>query len=127
MPERSLNGASVHPDVETLAAYVDGTLEERPRGDVEAHIAECEDCYELVTEVMRSKHADVGDLAADIAPTSEPRSPSVVVPFTRRRWVVASTVGLAAAAALLLVFRVQPDFLSWSRGPGTTNDGIAKL
>jgi len=37
-------------DAETLAAFMDGRLEPRERAAVEAHLADCEDCYEVWME-----------------------------------------------------------------------------
>jgi anti-sigma factor RsiW len=39
-------------DPATLAAFVDGMLDEVSRGRVVSHIASCPDCYELVAEVV---------------------------------------------------------------------------
>ena len=43
-----------HPDLETLSAYVDGVLVEGVKADIEAHLAICEPCLDLVTNVMAS-------------------------------------------------------------------------
>jgi len=42
-------------DAETLAAFIDGRLEPRERAAVEAHLAECADCYEVW---MEAAHVD---------------------------------------------------------------------
>lgn len=39
-------------DSETLAAFIDGRLEPRERAAVEAHLAECEGCYEVWMDVV---------------------------------------------------------------------------
>ena len=41
------------PDLETIAAYLDGRLTERERARVTAHLADCEDCYALFSESAR--------------------------------------------------------------------------
>src|SRR5688572_17160809 len=133
MPERS-GGVGEHPSVEVLSAYVDGTLDARERGDVETHLAACEECYELVTEVVASEEdidaeGDVALPAAAVpvlptAPAVSPVSPAdpakKVLPFRRRRWVIGAAAGLAAAAALVLAV--------WLGSPGGETDApVAKL
>ncbi len=41
------------PDLETIAAYLDGRLTDRERARVTAHLADCEDCYALFSESAR--------------------------------------------------------------------------
>lgn len=41
--------------LEVLAAFVDGTLDSHRRLDVQAHLASCESCYELVVEMLREE------------------------------------------------------------------------
>jgi tetratricopeptide (TPR) repeat protein len=73
----------VEPEI--LAAFMDGRLEPRERAVVEAHLAECEDCYETWME---------GRLV-----NSEVSAPGKVIPLRpNRRWVVA-----AAIAAMLFI------------------------
>ena len=105
MSERLINGVTPHPDLETLSAYVDGTLEDRARGEVEAHVAECEDCYELVSEVASA----TSDLPGSV-PIPAPAPPRPVPPFYRRRRLMMVTGGLAVAAAILLAARVDSPF-----------------
>jgi len=55
MPERSRSELHADcPDVETLGEYVEGTLEDR-RQEMEAHIATCEACYELASELLKNE------------------------------------------------------------------------
>jgi len=62
------------PDPETLAAYADGTLDLRERRAVEAHLAECHDCDELVMEVVRIQETSA----------AEPIKPTPVTPEATR-------------------------------------------
>ncbi len=46
-----------HPgclDANTMAEYIDGTLDPRQRTEVETHLAECEDCYEVLEDGLRA-------------------------------------------------------------------------
>ena len=96
MPERR-SGVGEHPSVEVLSAYVDGTLEARERGDVETHLAACEECYELVTEVVASEE-DI-DAEGDVAPPAAPVTVSAGdgARVTRRR---AASAAFAEGAAV---------------------------
>jgi CHAT domain-containing protein len=50
------------PDLETIAAYVDGRLEAGARETVAAHLSTCEECYEVFTETVRFQ----GEVAATV-------------------------------------------------------------
>ena len=82
------------PDLEDLAAYIDGRLDDARRLEVEARLADDEDYYELFLETTRLQE----DLAKEIPATND--GATRVVPIRRRRGLLA---GLAAAAALALV------------------------
>ena len=43
-----------HPDLETLSAYIDGELGRQVKAEVEGHLASCEMCLDLVSDVMAS-------------------------------------------------------------------------
>jgi len=83
-------GPATCPDPELLASFVDGALPAVERNTVEAHLAVCGDCRDMI-----------GDAAAFAQDTAQPR------PVNRRIFVVAGGV-LAAAAAVFLVIRLQP-------------------
>ncbi len=84
-----MTSTSTHPDDETLAAYVDGTLPRGRRREVTVHLASCEDCYEVFTETARFLR-------------DEDQKPATVVPFTRRGVQMPARSWFAAAAVLLL-------------------------
>lgn len=70
------SGATVHPDPEELAAFLDGQLSGERAARVRRHIAECEDCYEVfvtTAEVLEEMQE----------PETAPREPveSNVLPF----------------------------------------------
>jgi len=78
------------PDDETLAAFIDGALDEETRQSVVTHVADCEECYSRV-------------LAARAWKTSGESSVVMTRPrFGRRRW--AAGLAIAAAAAGVLFF-----------------------
>ncbi len=121
MPEqtgRLSGGDCLDPGM--LSAYVDGTLDVHERAEVEAHLARCPDCYDVMSEVLRIQGGiraarPLGDAALDVsgAPVHRPSHDMVVRgAFGRRKavWGVAGTV-LAAAAALV---RLQPVW--WTGG-----------
>jgi tetratricopeptide (TPR) repeat protein len=76
------------PDLETIAAYIDGRLEVAPRKAVTAHLSSCEDCYELFSETVRFQKEEG---AAARGPEA-----AVIVSWFRR------PVALAGIAASLL-------------------------
>ena len=110
-------------DANVVAAYVDGTLDRPARARVQAHLAGCDTCYELVAEILHTQEEPgEGTATADRAPLQ-----GVVVPFARRRGVIAGVGSLAAAAAaLLLVVQLQPDWWVRLRGGGP-DPQIARL
>jgi tetratricopeptide (TPR) repeat protein len=83
------------PDAEDLAEYVEGRLSGGARARVEAHLADCEMCRDVVAETLRLGGEAVGA--------------GTVLPFWRRPKVRAIGGGvLALAASLLLLVQVQP-------------------
>jgi tetratricopeptide (TPR) repeat protein len=76
------------PSDETLAAFIDGKLDETTRRRVVEHMATCAECYDIV-------------LGAN-----ELRGETNVVPFQRRRYGVIALV--AAAAAVIAALFVGP-------------------
>jgi CHAT domain-containing protein len=94
------------PDLELIAAFVDGRLTRRERKRVEDHLSACEDCYFLFTESSRVK--------------SQRPERSKVVPMWRKALI--PVAGLAAVAALTLT--VQPLVMQWLR---PSNRQLAEL
>jgi tetratricopeptide (TPR) repeat protein len=90
------------PDLETLAAFLDGRLSQADRERVAGHVSECETCYFVFAE------------ASQIRP---PAKISWRAAFERlRRWmsvpvVVWSSSGAALATATLLWFATGPGWL----------------
>ena len=130
-----------HPDHEQLAAFQAGDVDRRERLDVEAHLAGCPSCAELVASVGRARASlallEEPDLPpglhdrlaaavdAEAATTPEPATAPRAVPGRRARrpatpWY-RRPVAWGAAAALLVAALVIP-FLNQS-GPHVTTAG----
>lgn len=130
-----------HPDHEQLAAFQAGDVDRRERLDVEAHLAGCPSCAELVASVGRARASlallEEPDLPpglhdrlaaavdAEAAATPEPATAPRAVPGRRARrpatpWY-RRPVAWGAAAALLVAALVIP-FLNQS-GPHVTTAG----
>src|SRR5262245_28223588 len=102
------------PGPAMLAAYVDGTLDPPAREAVERHLAACESCSEVVAEIVLTRDA----LSAAGTPADSTRPAVVPMRAARmspKRWLVAGGSVLAAAAALTLVVRLEPQWLPWNR------------
>jgi tetratricopeptide (TPR) repeat protein len=82
-----------HPDIALLAGFVDRRLSPPERTGIEAHLAGCAECREMVADTVASRHE------TGIAERS---------PFRRRRLMIGVSAGLAAAAALFLFVRFLP-------------------
>ena len=108
------------PSPAELAALLAGRLAEPRAAEVRAHLADCEDCYEVVTEVAvleeedaaglaggASAAAEAGRTALDVGPVPAPaRAGKLLAHRTPRRgapWVrwaaIAATLVVAAGAA----------------------------
>jgi len=90
---------SPFPSDETLAAYVEGTLDEETRERVAEHMAGCPECLEVLLVN--------GELEArgESDPSLEWNARPVAV---HSNWWRNATIGLAAAAAVALVFYLLP-------------------
>lgn len=83
------------PDLETVAAFIDGRLDEPTREAIAAHLASCDACYFLLAE------------AAHVQPAAVVPSPPPVQ-WWRRPAAAWSFATVAAAAALVLAVRTNP-------------------
>src|SRR5689334_20026809 len=81
--------SGTHLDTATIAAYVEGKVSKAVRADVEEHIDQCEDCYQIVCELAQHVVPEIAEL--------ERR--------TRTRWIT-GLGALAMAAAVFLAVRV---------------------
>ena len=117
-------------DAEMLAAYIDKRLPPDARAVVEAKLAADPDSYELLVELIHAREALKDQLPQDEEqPEPEERTDpqAAVVPLVPRApktkvWAIAGGV-LAAAAALVLIVRLQPEMLQ----PETTEPRMVAL
>jgi tetratricopeptide (TPR) repeat protein len=86
---------SDHPDLESIAAYLDGRLTERARAGVTEHLASCEDCYAVFTESALTR--------VDVQAQRESIVDRVSAWFTGPRLVWSSAAATLAVAATLLL------------------------
>jgi hypothetical protein len=99
------------PDLETLAAFVDGTLTPAERRSVVVHLASCEACYEVVTETLHSEDEATAE-EAEPAP-----APVVVHPrFRRRAWRLVAAAAAVVVALLPLVLGGGGEWYEVSEG-----------
>jgi tetratricopeptide (TPR) repeat protein len=109
--------ASMDLDPEMLAAYIDNRLSPEQRAAVEAELARDPDAYAVLVASLKALD-EVPELHA---------LPQVPVPQApQRRWTIAASV-LAAAAAILLVVRLQTGLLPWSQDHVATDPLIARV
>jgi tetratricopeptide (TPR) repeat protein len=107
------------PDAETLAAYLDGRLAQDERERVTQHVADCDDCYFVVTEA-----AQMPSTAAQLEP--EP------VRLRRRWWasqpvVWSSSVGGALATAAMVWVAVGGGWLRLSSDSAALRSLVAAV
>jgi CHAT domain-containing protein/tetratricopeptide (TPR) repeat protein len=99
-------------DAETLAAFVDGRLSAAERAQVEAHVADCEECREALVEVGLTSES-----------LSKPVTARLTRGFPARRW----QAGIALAAAVVLaVIWIRPFGLAFTVNQRTA-DAVALL
>src|SRR5262245_50170105 len=78
------------PTSEALAAYIDRGVETAERAQIEAHLADCEDCRLLIAYVLES-HDGTDDVQVG-------KGRLLTLPLPPKRWK-ARTVGALVAAA----------------------------
>ena len=111
--------ASDCPDLETLAAYLDGRLSARERADVTAHLADCADCYFVFTEAAQT-HVT----SRAVEPTRPMRSwwtrPRVMWPAVASALATAATIWLAVGTGVFNLWRgARPELQALVAAVGT--------
>ena len=109
MAEVMTKTAARCPDLETIAAYLDGRLSDRERARVTAHLAECEECYALFRESAQTLVEEAGRIVAM-------RTWRERLPRARVLWPAAAAV-MATAAAVWLVVGAGPTRILPSSDP----------
>lgn len=101
MADQLVNSRNDCPDLELIAAYLDGRMSEGERSAVADHLGVCEDCYFVFTESARrqSHRQALRDIFNKIV--QAPRAGDV--PTWRRFSIPAA--GLATAAALVVIIQ----------------------
>jgi tetratricopeptide (TPR) repeat protein len=87
------------PDAEQLAAFAEGALSPGERELIEAHLTECDDCYEALVEIA----AITAQIAAPVAPRGS-GAPNLL---RARRSILWIGGALAAAAAVIVLIKVN--------------------
>lgn len=98
-----------HPDADQLNVFVEGADTAREREQTLAHLAECEECRDVVFLMQRPM---------------ETSSPAKEMPKERpwQRWFVpAALAGTALAGLAVVLIYVRP----WTRVPGSSRQGVA--
>jgi hypothetical protein len=102
----SASSAHAHLDADELSAYAEGALPERARQRYTAHIADCDACRKIVTEITLSSAAFASNVEAEekpvaVQPIKEPRR-------SWREWLTSlftpPVLGYAAPALALVAF-----------------------
>lgn len=89
-----------HPgclDANVMAEYIDGGLEPRQRAEVEAHLAECEACYENFAETVRMTAQE--PMTSTGAPSASPAPRTGAIPRWYR-WAAAACLIIASGAGI---------------------------
>jgi hypothetical protein len=127
----STAGHAPHPDVETIAAFLDGRLKEADRTRVADHLDSCPSCFELFSETAHVLEELEGEESSE--PVSPPSEAVLRPPRSRwRSWRVPGVLlPLAAVLALLVlapwrgVAPLPVDELTASLAPAETAPIIA--
>jgi anti-sigma factor RsiW len=83
MPDPKVKQLGACPDLNLIAAYVDGRLSQSERDAFHRHLASCDVCTELVAEVVAANEVDVAPVAAQPEAPGQPTSQSPHL-FVRR-------------------------------------------
>jgi Putative zinc-finger len=117
-----------HPDHEQLAAFQAGDGDRRQRSDVEAHLAGCPSCAEVVASVERARRGLALLEEPDLPPGLHDRLAAAVADEAARSVVLRPApwyrrpVAWGAAAALLLAALVVPFLDQYGANRTTAGD-----
>ena len=90
--------------IEQLAVFADGGFAPEERGQIEAHVAGCGDCFEALAEITAIRHH------LEPPPMPMPVVPPEPRPQVRRAAIwIGGPLAAAAAAAIFILFNVWSD------------------
>ncbi len=96
-------GSFVHPELEEIAAYLDGQLSRAERAGITRHLSVCTECLELFTEtahVLRETSAETA--GGDVVPFVRPSRPSW-------RWLPYAAAAMVLFALAVPTYRLLPE------------------
>lgn len=124
MSEHATTGQ--HPEVEEIAALLDGRLEGEERGRLISHLADCGDCYEIFAETSRFPGEEAAASTAPAAPAAEMETSARPAESRRtgrilrwRRPALVTGAVAAAAAATLVVWNPAASYFGFGDTPPT--------
>jgi hypothetical protein len=106
-----------HPELEELAALIDGQCGAADAGRLRAHLASCGECYEVFSETLH--------LQEDLREEEAPGLGLDPFPFETRPKVWPRWVATAAAAAVVLLGVGPGAWLMFGRTPDLSATGLA--
>ena len=114
-----------HLALEDLAAYIEGKLSSAERAAITAHLADCDECFQVFAEAVRIGQDEEGEVAAaDPVPGGNPAP----LPFDRRkvafRWLPDARWWPAAAAAVLVLGVGAVVYRSLTAQPDVSNPQV---
>src|SRR5262245_54886687 len=95
------------PELEVIAAYLDGRLNERERADVARHVAGCESCYFVFTEAAQLRVSDAARQAVT-KKLDEPVPTAKWWATPKVAWSFGGVLATAAAVVLMVAAGVIP-------------------
>ncbi|HEY7617339.1 MAG TPA: zf-HC2 domain-containing protein [Terriglobales bacterium] len=125
---RAAAAHAAHPDPDLLAAFTENALNERQRGEVLEHLAQCAECREAVSLSLAPEEMVVPEMAAAaeaaFAPVAAPALASRRLGWPVMRWGALAACAVIVAAAVLLRYRtydkVAPYTASTSASPAAS-------
>lgn len=94
----------VHPGDERLAAFVDGRLPSRERERIVAHLASCEECFEVFSGTVGVQTEEAEESESVVSPPYWPAKRALWRrPVVWRRWMPAAALAAAAAVTVVIM------------------------
>lgn len=123
-----LKGRWTCPGDETIAAYVDGALDEDRRTRLESHLSQCEACRSVVSDVLKLQR-DIDELP--VPPLTATKKALAAPARIRARsdfiWRPAVAMAIVFFVAAIAIWRREPQKVLLTPSPGTSSPTIAKV